>query len=1001
MTEINFPRTHIPIGVSANLGGIKKFRPFPIPVDEFCNIRNYIEVGAQNATCSIDENIFTAESLVNSGSGGFFCLSGGDEFFELEGEKAWAEVQVNSADCAGCGGGAAVQFLGGKGGGFVGVFAFGLDSVGNGIIVNSDFTPLFTGLTIPLGWTVQLRVDGSNGDVSFEDSLGNSGLLFNVPEIATFQTINFGAVAGGQDPINIGDTVSVTINENYFEPAITVPEDYKPFCQIGREELCGTLIPLDNPFGAENPNVSIFQNNISYGFSNNTGIPQTFLQMTDGTYFTQENSPFVELTFNGADSASINNYFGATFAVLFGIFGLGVIVYPKLQTGTVGAVGLYPTNIRILGEQFTITKPSGVDFFSVNYISGDDTDLANLGLQIFNNSVAGIATSEGATIAPADYSVTNLVFEIQYGANPAATITLSSNNADADTIAADIQAQIQLAGGVYSDITFAKTSDGIDIQTGYQILLGFNFSGLELFYVDSLGNTDTIDLSLLLPPPLDAIVNGQSFPYMLFGNVEAFEQLTVSYNAGRYVPILSLPPEFKGHCNIPVGVKSYFYNQLIFIGGGDIELINNGRTRVLTNNLAESETPNTVDLFGDFAFSATSFTRNCFESEITFYETGVLKEKFSVGLNAVLQTDLRLARENSIGSDLFLQSRFPDLNNLQLASFIGEYQVGDVSTVAVFDNGDFPITPSVQFVIKVGSILVIYDKLKMAEPTDGDNPPYTAFTQSNIIDFPTNNNNPDGNRVEITFNGIDGDYTITDYPEDFLDINNEAMPLSTSPWIRSAEFVLLNYTSNSDRTINYGVGNLSFEVVNGTTAIIEAKAHLPLFAPFAEDESILVGFKADTVNGDFKVEAHVVQLESAKVIIKQVGADVQYQIFNEFGQPSETGNLATGYTIQNNDLIYIQVRNSYVAPVVVSKVDLFLWDALGSQIYKQIDKTYAGSNNSPLPTWSSIFFAGFENVPVSATAKVTSQCKSADMDSNITSQPEISVGAIDLEGNLV
>lgn len=972
----------------------------------FCPLQTYSDAGTINAICSqqiVDgKPEFTTESTA---LGGFNCIFAADISFNMEGGNTWVESTVKSSDSAACGGGLSID----SGGAFAdGIIGFGFDTIGGGTIHKaSDFSVIASGLTLTLPWTVQLRIDGTTGEMTWIDNqpVPNFGSLGIIPALITADLF-IRSIAGGQGAYNVGDTVVLDLNAAYLEPIITPPVGYVGFCDLGRAELCGTLVGLDYIFGDIPTDIILTQNDINFSIENQQANISNYGFQTYETFNFPANAGFVELTFDGASLDSPDNQISASFSLLLGLIGFGFVVIPNRQSGSDGALLLSPEGRRILGEQITITDvdQSG-DEITITHVSGGDTNgLGDIGFNVVTSTIGSVGVSDSileseGQIRTADYTITPFIFDVQLGANPAVQISLTGSFSDATVIAASMQSALQGTGGVYANMTVGKTADGIDIQDGYSVWVGYSASTLELAYLDSLGNSDVLDLNVWLGP-IAPLVQPLSLPYMAVGQIAGGigETLEFSYNAGKYEPLLTVPAGYKGHCNIGLGQRGYFYNQLIFIGGGDISQINNGRTRVLTNNIAESETPNTVDVFGDFAFSPTVFTINCFESEITFIEAGVLKEEFAVGLNAVLSTDLRLTRDGYSGNELKLQSQFPNLNDIFLSNSLPDYAAGDASALCVFNIGAPDIPPLVQFVIKAGASLVIYDKLAMVAP-DPQELPYTAFTQSNKIDFPTNDNTPDGNSAEITFNGIDGDYSITDYPDDFLDNNGQAMPLSTSPWTRSAFFSPF-YVSGSDQTVSYSNSDKTINILNGAS-VGNLKGHLPLFVPFGENESILVGFKADIVNGDFRLESNVIQLESSKIVIEQVGADVRYQVFNEFGQPSTTGNLATGYTIKNNDLIYIQFRNSYVEPVVVSKADLFLWDELGSQIYKQIDVSYAGSNNSPLPTWSSILLAGFENIPVGTTSQLTSQCKSADMDSNITSQPEISVGAIDIEGNLV
>lgn len=964
--------------------------------DELCALRNYIAAQEQQSSCVITDNNFDVTSLVGTGSGGFSCFIVGDSIIDLEDDKAWGEIQVTAADCAGCGGGIIAQVGTGKGAEIFGIAAFGLGGVGTGIIVDLDFTVLASGLTLPFGWTVQLRLDGTTGDISWEDSEGNGAFLINSPDLLATQQFNFGAIGGGQDPINIGDTVSMIINENYFAPTIPLPAGYKGYCNLGpdpRPELCGTLVGLGDLFGIPPSGVVITQDDIDWEVTNNGSIQsESYVLLTDDTFATELVPAFIELTYEGADNIGSDNWVGGTFATFAGLFGVGLGVFPNTQVGDNGALAFFPSGQRLLGEQMTFTDVGGnsPDEFVFAYVSGGfNSNLDSIGIIEELGSVAGgggndsIYTSEGV-IQVQDYSASNLSFTIALGAIPAQAIVISSVNADADALALDIQTQLQV-NPAYANVTVSKTSIGIDIQNGYSIIMGLDAPNENFFYNDSLGNTALLDLNNYFDPQTLQIITGVSLAYFAVGRVAAGNiprSVRFSYNAGKYIPLLSIPEEYKGHCNVGAGNKLYaFFN---FAADGNVQQINNGRTDVLTNDIAEADNPAVVSVFSDFIFSPTTFTVNCFEAEITYIDPSVLEEQWQVGLNAVINTDMRFTREGT-GNGLSLEQEFPANNFITLANNMPDFALGDTMSVCVFDNGPFPITPDMQVVIKVGADLVIYDKIKMAAPLTG-NPPYTAFTELNNPFGGSGDNLPDGNRVEVTFNGIDGDYSVTDYPPDFLNFNGDPMPSSIDlGYQRSAEFVIWNWTFDSDRVVNYTNSNKALEIVNGTTQSNDLIGHLPLFVK-TSDGIVVVGMKIDTASGFFSFEANGIQYDDSKVFIRDVGGGI-------LGMSTIIGGVTVNtsiklHTLVANDEIYLQFNTD------TGMVKAFLWDSVGATVFSTAEVAYDVSE-----PFSYLMRMHVTAVPISATAKFTSQCKAADMNANVTAL--LDVGAKDIEGVVI
>jgi hypothetical protein len=990
---------------------------FPITVSNFgagfCGLKNLSSLfPPQNATVIITN---PTVSYSADGPGQSNAVLSHDPY-NLEGD-VWQEVKVTAATPNTVVGlGANPPFGPGP-----------INGDGIGVLINpggtstaflfSDFggIPLWSNTSITsLPYVIQLRINSVTGEMTYEDnaSIPNTGSLGLYPQNIG-NPINIAVVGAG---LAGGETADFEMNLGYEDPVITPPAGYKGYCKTessGRALLCGTLIGFEPLFGNTNPNL-----NVTQGFGEqddtynivNTAIDQQSLTYATNTTWNVPGQPALfELGFLGANVASDDNAVGFTWASFLGLIGAGIIVFPKTQSGTDGSLAFanqYTQIIQGYAEQIIINKGGVAPFdpLTVTWVSGGGGDLRSIGFELSTEN--GGQLQSLSRIPLFDFSVDPLVFNFQYGANPPVPVTINSINPSAEDLALDIQSQIQGAGGVYADVT-AFHANGIDIQSGYTLSIGIDLALEEMDLYDNLGNTININLNGFIDVGTLAIVKLTAPDYFATASMAGGAIMDVRFNAGKYVPQTALPAKYKGHCDVGPGQKLYAWGTTFSVDGNVTQ--ENGvfplfRTQVLTNDIAETENPAAVAVFSDQIFSATSFTTNCFEAEITFLDPDVLREQWQVGLNAVVNTDLRLTRSGT-GETLILQSEYPSNNPITLANDLPAFAVGDVMTVCVFDNGGFPVTPSLQFVIKVGSTLVIYDKLKMAQPQVAGELPYTAFSELNNPFSGNPGNLPDGNQAKITFNGIDGDYAVTDYPPDFLNYNGDPMPLSINgAFQRSAEFVPFAFTTNQDRSITFSNLNKTLQIVNGITGTNDMIGHLPLFMDFVIGESVLVGFRVDTANGEFELVVEGIQYEQCRVVVEQFGADVYARFYNDNGT-SSSSLIRAGYTIQNGDLIYLQFYDrQIIEPVVIGKCDVFLWDSAGAQLSQSIGNTYTDTTIDGDPdqrNWSFAFLAGCRNVPVSGTAQITSQCKSADMDSNITSLPAIVPGCVDLEGTLV
>ena len=598
------------------------------------------------------------------------------------------------------------------------------------------------------------------------------------------------------------------------------------------------------------------------------------------------------------------------------------------------------------------------------------------------------AAAQGATLSgPATYDTANgyPFIELQYISRSAASVE--------NQMAGFWGAFLGFIGVGLGIIPNNETSDGavilfptqdvilsgLDILTGYSLTFGFDAQNSEIDYNDSLGNSGVIDLTTYFTTPEELqfleLFKVSSLNYYTACQVPAGIGETIEYSAqaGKYVPLDTLPAEYQGFCDVG-RMKSYYFTTFAADGDAGLNPLDL-RQVILTNDIAETENPAIVAVFSDFIFSSTYFTTNCFEAEIVSLDPDVIDEQWQVGLNAIINTDLRLTREGT-GTGLTLQSEFPNNNPITLANNMPDYAVGDVMTVCVFDNGAYPITPSVQFVIKVGSTLVIYDKLKMAAPSEEY--PYTAFTEVNNPFGGNTGNLPDGNSATVQFNGVDGDYTVTDYPDDFLDYNGDPMPLSTTTWVRSAEFVPFNL-SGSDQTINYSNGNKTLEIINGAS-VNSLMGHLPLFMPDDGDITV-VGMRVDTANGDFGMEANGVQYDDSSVQLLWDG--VNYVMRTIISGVTVNTTLKAGANLLAGDEVYLQFNKS------TSMVKAFLWDGVSET--STADVAYDNSETD----FSYAILISVDGVPATLTAQFTSLCKAADMN---TTDVTFAAGAKDIEG---
>jgi hypothetical protein len=156
------------------------------------------------------------------------------------------------------------------------------------------------------------------------------------------------------------------------------------------------------------------------------------------------------------------------------------------------------------------------------------------------------------------------------------------------------------------------------------------------------------------------------------------------------------------------------------------------------------------------------------------------------------------------------------------------------------------------------------------------------------------------------------------------------------------------------------------------------------------------------LNGKFKLDIDGIQFDSTKFSLSGDGATVNYDLYNDNSGYQGTFPVA-GASIVNNGLVYIQFKQSITDPYSFTTMDLFIYDGITVHKTLNINFGFQGFDTDwgEARNWAYAILSGFSNLPLSATAQVTSQCKAADMDSIITTLPEILVNTTDLEGNPV
>jgi hypothetical protein len=169
--------------------------------------------------------------------------------FQLLGGNVWMEITITAATLGG-GAGICVNPGFGKDPSAPAVFVTpNIGGTATAVLCGSIFevpppwpdVPGFDNKTLTLPYTVQTRVNGSTGEVSYEDTAGNSGSLGIYPALIGDPIFEV-AIAGDITGVNTG-TITAELNIGYTEPVIAPLDDfsiYKNYCNLGEVFVCGS-----------------------------------------------------------------------------------------------------------------------------------------------------------------------------------------------------------------------------------------------------------------------------------------------------------------------------------------------------------------------------------------------------------------------------------------------------------------------------------------------------------------------------------------------------------------------------------------------------------------------------------------------------------------------------------------------------------------------------------------------------------------------------------------
>lgn len=520
-------------------------------------------------------------------------------------------------------------------------------------------------------------------------------------------------------------------------------------------------------------------------------------------------------------------------------------------------------------------------------------------------------------------------------------------------------------------------TSGFDAADDYRFMVWVDGTNGEIGFKDTLGNTAT------LPYVGVASVTG-SFLVQINAFQIAGSTIDAQVNLGSEPFGLEPPAGFVRLCNAEEGffTEAFF----TFTESGDVSVENSGRDILLTKDGVDDP-----DWTGSMVTNSAypyewSTEGNVFEIQIVQIDSGVMDDLFRVGLNGFLSTQISMDLDGTSAGkhalEFFTQALTAGYDEQNSVANDITLAANDVSAVILYPNGTYPDAqeaPDAQFIVKIGSDVIIYDRMELP-PSSLGNINYNA-----IAEFLTTGNAPPADTARLRFNGTEANYLVGTYPLGVKDALGNDMVSKTQARVRVPQFEVLTYNSQENATILIQNSNKRFNATNDAGLANNMYAHCAVMMSMGSGTRV-VAVQLTTVDSantpGYFLKLTALNITGADISIEMSGADL---VLN-----SSAGGaliLAT-YTPQNGDILAIEVDTTLNTGTAKG----FLYQAGLNQ-----SGAIAYANTVALAKW--MVFAGHSALPTTENMVIDSQLQAADVSANI--KPGLSVGAMDLVNNLI
>jgi len=277
-----------------------------------CDQLTFSDIGSTDVSLVINNN--NVQSTNTTAAAGQTIVSATNVFRNVESDILVSEITINSQSSTGALAGLVFGEISGLFGGIV--LLPGTGTAADGQFFDLNFVPIGGPVQITLPHTIQLILDGSTGQFSFNDGVntGNCGL---VPGISSTDSTFYGFAAPAA---GIGEVVDFTANGGFTPLSVTPPASSKFWCELN--DAGAPVYEMLELFSTGNAALSNGNRTLSWTTSAGTSSSFTgFASYPVGNTHTFSNETF-ELEINQID---VESTYGTVKIGMIGGPGLGEI----------------------------------------------------------------------------------------------------------------------------------------------------------------------------------------------------------------------------------------------------------------------------------------------------------------------------------------------------------------------------------------------------------------------------------------------------------------------------------------------------------------------------------------------------------------------------------------------------------------------------------------------------------------------------------------------------